>query len=300
MPPVAGNLGEVGPHLVKAQKTLDGGDSGHPLSQPVEGGRDQLERPDKARQKDQRQGGDQHHLSGQIPPGKEGTQHNPEPTCGQQEWQGKQPKLHRICMTSDIVVIEAEAEEVAHRQQEQPRQHQSSGQQQRQHRRALPVTMLAATAALVLGRPQDPRPHQQHLMEDQHEHRRHHVVDVAHGGVEHRHHVEGHRIPAHGRLWQRLAVAQQPRHLHLRGESAAGLRQPLGNGTVDQKVGGITGITQGDALAQHQIPIEVVGDMQDPARLPGHHQLPRFIQRIGPRYQLHLRRGIGHKLQLAR
>ena len=158
--------------------------------------------------------------------------------------------------------------------------------------------MLAAATALVLGRPQDPRPHQQHLMEDQHEHRRHHVIHIAHGGVEHRHHVEGHRIPAHGRLWQRLAVAQQPRHLHLRGESATGLRQPFGNGAVDQKVGGITGIAQGDALAQHQIPIEVVGDVQDPARLPGHHQLARLGQRIGPRHQLHLRRGIGHKLQL--
>ena len=201
-------------------------------------------------------------------------------------------------MAGDVVVIEAETEEVAHRQQEQPRQHQGSGQQQRQYRRALPVTVLATATALVLGRPQDPRPHQQHLMEDQHEHRRYHIVHIAHGGIEHRHHIEGHRIPTHGCLWQCLAMAQQARHLHLCCQGTTGLRQPFGNSAVDQKVGGIAGIAQGDALALHQIPIEVVGNVQDPARLPGHHQLARFGQRMGSRHQLHLRRGIGHKFQL--
>ena len=164
----------------------------------------------------------------------------------------------------------------------------------------LPVARLAALAALVLGRPQDAGAHQQHLMQDQHEHRRHHVVHIAHGGVEHRQHVERHRIPAHGGLRQGLTVAQQSGDLHLGGQGAARLGQPLGNGAVNQEVGGIAGIAQGDALALHQIPIEVAGNVQNAAAQPRQQQRTSLIQAARPRYQFYLRRGIGHELQLTR
>ena len=73
---------------------------------------------------------------------------------------------------------------------------------------------------------------------------------------------------------------------------------PLGYGAVDQEVRGVAGITQGNALAQHQIPVEVTGNVQYAARLAGQHPLPRLCQAVDPSHQFHLGRRIGHELQL--
>ena len=298
LPPVARHLAELGAHLVEAQEALYGRRARHPLGQPVEGGRDQLQRPDEAGEEDQRQRGDEHYLGRQVATGKQGPQHHPEPGGGQQEGQGEQPQGGRLCGAGYAVIVEAEAEEVGHRQHEQPPHHQGAGQQQRQHGRLLPIAVLPSPASLVLGRPQNAGAHQQHLVQDQHEDRRHHVVHIAHGRIEHRHHVEPDRIPAHGSLGQRLAVAQQPGHLDLSGQGAARLGQPLGDGAVNQEVRGVAGITQGDALAQHQITVEMTGNVQYAARLAGQQPLPRLCQAVDPSHQFHLGRRIGHELQL--